>query len=276
MRIELPFTACLLLASGSAFAWGDCDHRAERALDIAPGQAVTLALAVGAGDLEVRGDPKASQIQLRGRACASSQALLDQIQFLGQTSGDRVEAQTQIPKLEGGWGSDTAYIDVTVVMPAHLILDLRDSSGDIDIHAVAAVKVKDSSGDIRIREIGGSVEVADSSGDIEIRTVAGNVEVTNDSSGDIEIDDVQGNALVRVDSSGDIELSGIRKNAEVGRDSSGGIVFKDIGGNATVGSDSSGGIRASKVRGDFIVDADTNGDISHSDIGGRVDVPMRR
>ena len=275
MRIELPLTICLLLASGAASAWGGCEFSAERALDLDPGSAERLVLSVGAGELEVRGDPAIGQVQLRGRACASSQELLDQIQFSGRSVDQRVEAEAQIPTLEGGWGSNKAYLDVTVVLPARMQVQLRDSSGDLSVRSVAAVKLSDSSGDINVSDIAGAVEIADSSGDIEVERVAGDVLVSNDSSGDISISEVEGSALVRVDSSGDIEFDGIRKDAEVDRDSSGSIEFANIGGNARVGSDSSGGIRATRVAGDFIVAKDGSGEISHREIGGRVGIPSR-
>lgn len=267
----------LLGVSGVATAWGgDCEFSAERRLTVDAAALAELALDARAGDLEVRGEAGAVLVELRGKACASSQALLDQIQLADIRDGERLAVEVQMPELEGGWGSNQASLDLVVTLPSRLRLTLQDSSGDIEIETLATVSVRDSSGDMDIRGISGDVEVRDSSGDIELRDIRGNAVVVQDSSGDIRIEGVQGQARVEVDSSGSIDLDDIRGDASVGSDSSGDIAFERIGGNASVGRDGSGSIRASDISGDFQVDADGSGSIVHRDVGGRVSLPTRR
>ena len=77
----------LLLVSGSAFAWGDCEFTARRDATLDLAGAKKLALMTGAGDLRIVADASATKVTATGKACASSQALLDRIQLATMTEG---------------------------------------------------------------------------------------------------------------------------------------------------------------------------------------------
>lgn len=270
----------LLLLPLSALA-DDCAFRAERTVDVDVQALATLRLDTGAGDLDVKGVPGLARIEVRGKACASDEATLAELQLTQQRQGDVATVATVIPDSGSGmklFGSRYAYIDVEVRMPQALKLELRDSSGDIEIAGLrGGLDLTDSSGDIDLRDLGGAVRISDTSGDIEADGVEGNVTVDADSSGDIEIRNVRGDAYVRNDSSGDVKFRHVSGRARIDHDSSGDIVFDDIGGDAGVGSDSSGDIRADRVRGDFTVESKANvDDIHYSDVGGKVSLPPRR
>jgi len=244
----------LLLVSGSAFAWGECEHSAPREAAFDAGAARKLILATGAGDLRVVADAKATRVTATGKACASSEELLAAIQLVTGSEGGVPSLKVDMPQYEGSWiGNTYAYLDLEVRVPAATALRLQDSSGDVDLAGVAALDVRDSSGDLDLVDIAGEVVVRDSSGDVVVRG-AGAVHVVDDSSGDLRISAVTGDVAVDSDSSGD-------------------IVFDNITGNATVDHDSSGGIRADDIGGDFIVRSDGSGGVSHSDVKGRVDIP---
>lgn len=274
-----PFIAtAFLLAAGSASA-DDCEFTAPRNLELPQEAATRLNLLARAGDLRVTGVPGAKQIELRGRACASSAEALAQLNLVHSREGSTLNVSATAPAENSGFklfGSNYAYIDLEVRMPQGMLLDLDDSSGDIEIVDAGAIDLRDSSGDIDIRGARGDVAISDSSGDIEIDQADGSVTVRSDSSGDIRIQGVRRDVSVEEDSSGDIRISDVTGSARVDHDSSGDIRFKHIGGNAEVGSDSSGSVGADDIKGDFTVREKSGGSsaIEHSDVGGKVSVPQ--
>lgn len=271
----------LLALSPLAASASDCAYHAERTLDIDAKGVDLFKLDTGAGDLDVRGVPGLARIEVRGKACASDEGKLAALQLTQRRDGATAIAATVIPESDNGanlFGSRYAYIDVEVRMPAELALQLRDSSGDIEIAGVRkGIDLADSSGDIELRDVAGAVRISDTSGDIGVDGVEGNVTIDADSSGDVELRDVRGDAYVRNDSSGDVKFRRVSGKARIDNDSSGDIVFDDIGGDASVGHDSSGDIRADHVRGGFTVESKANVDnIYYSDVGGKVSLPPRR
>lgn len=276
MRIAL--LTALFLASLPAVA-DECRFSAERVLDIDAQGLSLVKLDTGAGDLDVVGVAGLERIEVRGKACVGEESSLSGLQLFQQREGTTASISTRIP--DGGYtgflfGSHYAYIDVHVRMPAALKLELRDSSGDLEVAGLqAGLDLGDSSGDIVLHDLAGTVTVADSSGDIDVRRVTGILRIDSDSSGDIAIADVKGDASVREDSSGDIAFRDVSGRAEVGRDSSGDIEFDTIGGDASVGADGSGDIRATQVGGDFIVGRKARSDdnIRYAQVSGKVSIP---
>lgn len=266
--------ALLLLSVAGAAAADDCEHRAERNLDLDAAGITVLELRAAAGDLEIRGDAGLDRIVVRGTACASNADLLADMQLLERREGDRQSIAVEMPEVTEGWLWNTVYryLDLDVRVPARLMLDVVDSSGDTSVRDVASLTLKDSSGDLAIGGIEAGVELRDSSGDIEVREV-GALTIVSDSSGDIEVANVAGDVLIEDDSSGDIEIADVRGGARVVSDSSGDIRFERVTGSAEVGSDSSGGIRAVRIGGDFRVGRDGSGGIAHEDVAGVVDIP---
>lgn len=263
----------------AAFA-EDCEYRADRSLDVDAKGLTLLKLDTGAGDLIVEGVPGLATIEVRGKACASNKDALAGIQFAQQREGSTSTVGTVIPdESNNSWslfGDHYSYLDVHVRMPAGLKLDLRDSSGDLEVSGLTdGLDLKDSSGDILLHDLAGAVNVTDTSGDINVRHIAGDFTVISDSSGDINVDDVKGSAVVQEDSSGDISLRHVGGDARVDRDSSGDIDFVDVGRDAVVGVDGSGDITADGVKGNFTVGAksSSSGEIRHHGVGGTVTLP---
>lgn len=266
----------ILLAAGpaTAFAWGDCEFRADRSAGIDAKGVEKVVIRAGAGDMKVVGRGNAVRVEARGEACAAKQELLDQTQITVRREGNVVYVETDLPQNDGhfDWGRNNyAYIDIGIALPSSIPVEAIDSSGDAVFEDLKALQLSDSSGDLDISRIAGLADINDSSGDLEIGS-AGSVRV-RDSSGDIEIDDVRGDVDVVQDSSGDIHVEAVAGNVRVEQDSSGDIRAENVKGSFVVDSDSSGSIYALNITGDFTVSDDSSGDIEHSSIGGKVTIP---
>ncbi len=246
--------ACLLV-TGTVQAWGGCEHerKLEESMRVSGD---TLAIVASAGELEVVGDESADVVSVSARVCASRESWAEEAGIAMSSDGD-ARVEVLMPDTSGsGWGNNYVTVDLVVRVPADLALDVKDSSGDVEMRGVGAVTIKDSSGDIEISNAD-SVVVQDSSGDIELEEIAGDVTVAQDSSGDIRGRTVGGSVLVARDSSGDIRFRDVTNDFLVERDSSGDVVAQGIGG-------------------DFAVLQDGSGEIRHSDVMGSVDIPEDR
>ncbi len=243
----------LCLFSTSLLAW-DCRYEKdiEQSLDLDGSE--TLSIRAAAGELEVRGDADATEASIRGRVCVSEEEWLDDARV--ETHGGRqAEIIVELPDADG-WsltGNHYASLDLFLVVPDSLPLDIKDSSGDLEVVGVAEVVLQDSSGEIEIEDISRSVSIRDSSGDIILRDVKGDVTIESDSSGEIDGDDIQGTVLVVSDSSGDIHFEDVGRDFIVEKDSSGDITAKDVGGDFRVLRDGSGRIVATRVSGEVVI-----------------------
>jgi DUF4097 and DUF4098 domain-containing protein YvlB len=266
----------ILLAAGpaTAFAWGECEFRADRGAGVDAKGVEKVVIRAGAGDMKVVGRGNAVRVEARGVACAAKQELLDQAQISVRREGNVVYVETQLPQNGDNWkwiGNEYAFIDIGIALPANLPVEAIDSSGDAVFEDLKSLQVQDSSGDLEISRVAELADVNDSSGDIDVDS-AGSVRV-RDSSGDIEIDDVRGDLDVVQDSSGDIRVEQVAGNVRIEQDSSGDIRVEEVKGSFIVDSDSSGSIYALNISGDFTVSDDSSGEIEHRSIGGKVTIP---
>ena len=228
-----------------------CKYDRDIDLELDLSNSDELAIAAGAGSLEITGKPGASKAVIRGRACASKEDWLEK-STVETSGGARAEITVELPQDRGSWfswGDDYAYIDLEVEVPASMELEVSDSSGHMWLQNVGAVAIKDSSGDIELTGAGGAVTVNDSSGDIEMEDVDGDVTL-RDSSGGIYGTDIEGSVLVERDSSGNIRFEDVSGDIIVQRDSSGNIKVMDVGGDFRVLKDGSGSITSENVKGE--------------------------
>lgn len=253
MKTLIPLA--LSLVAANALAW-DCKHERELDQRLDVSSSSTLAVKALAGDLEITGVKGLDEVRIGGTACASKAEWLDEIS-IEVDGGEEARVDVRIPDTDGGWslwGSRYAYVDLELEVPDDLALQLRDSSGDIELRNLHQVSVRDSSGDMRLVHLTGTLTLEDSSGDILVEHLDGDLVVVKDSSGDIRGKDITGSALVQRDSSGDIR-------------------FSDVGSDVTVERDSSGDITVASVAGDFRVLKDGSGSISSRDVAGEVSIP---
>jgi DUF4097 and DUF4098 domain-containing protein YvlB len=257
-----------LFAAAAAHAqWDACKVSADRSgqLDLAGIEKVVIL--AGAGDLQVTGSSSASRIEARGKACASSQEMLDQTRLTVRRDGSIATIETNMPEKNDGISS----IDLEVSLPSSLPVEAQDSSGDARLKGLKSLSMQDSSGDLEIEGIAEAATVRDSSGDIDIENAA-SVRL-EDSSGDIEVEEIRGDVEVTSDSSGEIRIEEIGGKVHIAQDSSGGIHIARVKGSVTIDTDSSGAIVVDTIGGDFTVTDDSSGGVKHRNVTGKVSVP---
>lgn len=112
-------------------------------------------------------------------------------------SGSRAVLRAKLDDVYG-------WVDIRVVVPEDLAVEIHDGSGDIEVKGVSDVVIDDESGDIFASWISGSVDIVDDSGDIELSQIGGDIRILDDS-GKIRAFDVGGHTSIE-DGSGDVEL----------------------------------------------------------------------
>ena len=231
-----------------------CRYEAERSANIEASAGDRLVLVARAGSLRVEGRSGITRVQVRGRACASSEDLLERLQLESGRSGGVV--RVEMPEFEQGWsfGRDRyARLDLVLEVPAGMVAEITDGSGAAVLRGLGRLRVDDGSGELTIEDIGGDLTVEDGSGGTTVRGVRGDVTI-EDGSGEVELADVTGSVTLD--------------------DGSGGIDITGVGGSVRI-DDGSGSIAVEDVRGDFTVSDDGSGSIRHSGVQGRVQIPER-
>lgn len=265
----------LLLASSSVIA-DNCQFNAPRNLDIDASGLRLLAMEFGSDDMDLEGVDGLERIEIRGRACGSSQEALDSLSLQQARDGEgvfvKVDKGDRTVNWNGWFGSNYAYIDLEVRVPKRLQVSVKRGSGDVSIERVAGVDSTAGSGDLIASDISGPVVVKSGSGDARLHDV-GPLNIRALGSGDIEADGVRGDVQVGNGGSGDLDFSGLAGNVNVDRVGSGDVTARDVSGNVHVGSIGSGDVRANDIGGDLIVESQGSGDTTHSGVKGRVDIP---
>jgi hypothetical protein len=244
----LPFVLLGLLALPAAAGAQDhdCRYSVRHRGSLDAAGAAKVEILAGAGGLTVKPAVGGALIA-EGKACASSQELLDQVQLRVQRDGEVLRVYAQLPGEMQGVGLFYASLDLVISVPGDLAVDITDSSGEMTVDRVRLERIRDTSGDILARNVRGDFEIEDSSGNVRIEEAQGTVRI-GDSSGDIVVQGATGVHVV-VDGSGDIEIERISGDVRIERDSSGDINIAGVGGNVEVLADSSGKLRVSDTRG---------------------------
>lgn len=241
------------------------------------GGLTSLDVVVGAGDLRIEGQEGLEEIHVEVRVitqfsdCDQDEEVLDDMDFELYATEDG-EARLWVD-MDEDWG--TYWADVVVTMPAAMALELRDTSGDLDVSKVASLDLDDTTGDATIDGIAGDVEIEDGSGDLRIAHVGGKL-VLNDGTGDTDILDVAGLVEV-VDGSGDLWMEEVFTDVRIEdgtgdmdlrfidgdviiEDGSGDIDVRDVSGTVSI-HDGAGDIHAEGV-GDLEIIEDGSGDVN--------------
>lgn len=265
MKMAIRVVALFVIYGGLAFPGNEamglpadesdgCDFALDRELTIPAAGVRTLDIRAGSGELHVEGQDGLDQIVVAGRVCASHEDFIDELRISGETSGSRAVVETHYPDFDDWGGSRTARIDLVVLLPTELAVDIDDSSGSIEVRGTGALRIDDSSGGIDVSDVDGPVEIDDSSGGLEIRRVRGDLRI-EDGSGSIELRSISGAVELR-DGSGGIEIEDVSADVVVDRDGSGSIEVREVGGDFVVRRDGSGSIRYSGIRGSVDIPAD--------------------
>lgn len=193
---------------------GDCRYGVAREVAIPAAAIERLAIDAGAGELRVEGRDGLEEIRATAELCASVEEWLDDMQLRATESGGELTLTTRYPDRSGWAGRDnTARIDLTVLVPRGLAVEIEDSSGEIEVSGTGDLDIEDSSGSILVRGIAGHLRIDDSSGEVEVEEVAGDVEVA-DGSGSITVRSVAGDLAVD-DGSGSITYSDVAGSVEI-------------------------------------------------------------
>lgn len=256
----------LLLASTSAAgavvqtpSQARCTYSAERTVTLAASASRQLRLEAGSGELDVVGVAGLDQVRAVGRACASDEDYLQDLQLTLEARGEDIALTAHYPDRSGrSWfGEDYARIDLRVEIPKGMSVDLEDSSGGMTVAGTGELHIFDSSGSIRVEDVAGRLSIRDSSGEISISRVQGDVDI-EDGSGGIDVQDVTGSVRLD-DGSGEMSVTGVERDVTVADDGSGSIEVRNVTGDFTVRHDGSGSIRYSSVQGSVDVPRDRRG-----------------
>jgi DUF4097 and DUF4098 domain-containing protein YvlB len=272
--MRLILAAALLLPSSLVLA-NDCRFSAERNLEIDPAALRALRFELGSSDLAVQGVAGLARIEVKGKACASDQSWLSELNVEQSRQGDKVVVKTSPHTAHTGIsGNHYAYIDFTVRIPANLALEVDSGSGDSDLSNIASLDFSSGSGDLKLDRVAGAVSVKVGSGDV-IASGVGNFTVGGSGSGDMQVSAVNGDVKVAHVGSGDLQFNDVHGSVQVDSIGSGDLSAGQIGGDVVVGSIGSGDIDAKGVKGNLVVRSAGSGEIHHSGIAGAVDIPQR-
>ncbi len=243
--------ACLLLLVPlGAIAAENCRFSEPRHLQADLAGVAAVRIQVNSFDLHVHGRADTKGLQLDGKACASSQRLLDELVVSQHREGDRL-----VIELGGdAHGSFTIFgrsyrdLDVTVAMPADLPLDVQVGSGDAQVTGVARLDTHVGSGDLHVDHVAGPVSASVGSGDIGISDI-GSLQVSSVGSGDLVASNVRGDVKVGNVGSGDVSLRQVGGNVDVSTLGSGDLSVEDVGGDLRLGAKGSGDVDYRRVKG---------------------------
>jgi DUF4097 and DUF4098 domain-containing protein YvlB len=266
---------CFILTAfvGQALA-NECKFSAPRNLDIDVAGLHVLAFKLGSSDLQLRGVPGLAKIEVRGRACATEESRLAGLTVDQSRAGDRVTVTPNQANEQtfNFFGSNYAYIDLEVRVPANLPIEVRSNSGDANIADIAALDFDSHSGDLILHHVRGDVAVEMHSGDVRADDV-GSLEVRRSGSGDVHADNIRGDVKVGHVGSGDLGFDDVGKSVHVESVGSGDLTVNHAHGDVEVGSIGSGDINVSDVGGNFVVRKAGSSEIHHRGVKGKVDVP---
>lgn len=255
---DLPITITMATALLSGCVAGESQLVERTAYTLDAESLDRLSFDVGAGALDVAGDPEATRVEVTVEL-RSNRALLTEDQRAIDSLDVRLEAVEADAELTVRFDEPPPgyFADVYVTLPARMSAAGRDDSGDLSIRDVAGVGLEDASGEIELRRIGGAVRVDDASGGLVLEQVSGAVEIVDDSGG-IVVVDAERSVTIR-DQSGDIEVRRVAEAVTID-DDSGDIVAVEIGGDVSI-ADGSGSITV-QTDGRFELRSDESGSVT--------------
>lgn len=223
-RTALLVLTLALVGSVSA----QCRFEAPRELDLDLEGVRAVRLVTQAGDLSVTGAAHAAALTARGHACASNRALLDDVRLAASRDGNVLVLRTETPR--AGFFFGYAHLDLVVVVPDTLPVEIDDGSGAVVVANVASLRLTDGSGDVRVDDVAGDLVLEDGSGDVAVTGVGGGVRIGADTSGAIHIEGVRGDVRIEADGSGDVDVRRVGGDLVFLRDGSGSVRYADVAG----------------------------------------------
>lgn len=143
-----------------------------------------------------------------------------------------------------------AKVDIELIVPHHIFIDLRSNDGDIDITGLTkGGRIIDKKGDIRLTNVQGAFTINDGSGDILAKGGNGKLKI-NDTKGDVSVNNHEGSIVIN--------------------DKSGAIILNNTDGKIKI-VDGSGNISIKKNVG-FVKLTDKKGEINITDNQGNIKI----
>jgi len=217
-----------------------------------------LDVRAGAGSLAITGREGLAAIEVKAEVVAPGVRDKDMEEYLRDRVELTLEKKGDVAVLTGRIRDsnrlfhfgDNARIDLTVMVPKTMALDIDDGSGNMVVEDLAStVRIEDGSGGIRVARVAGNVRIDDGSGEMTVERIEGNLEI-DDGSGGMEIRDVTGDVTID-DGSGEILVRRVGGIVTVD-DGSGGIDIKDVDKDVRLINTGSGGVDVSGVKGRVI------------------------
>lgn len=203
----------------------------------------------GAGFLKVVGVEGQKTIEVKGDIKTTEEK---NYEFTIEQRGSTIFLVAQHDSHRGSWFGSSPYIDVTVTMPAELVLDIDDGSGEISVSNINKdLKIDDGSGDIMITKIKGNLDIDDGSGGLVIKNITGNLTV-DDGSGEIIVKHVSGDVEIE-DGSGDLEV--VNTGGKVTLDDGSGDILVETAGALEIIESGSGGLKIGGIKGKVDIDS---------------------
>jgi hypothetical protein len=250
--------AALLLAPAAAMAESsDCKFHADRNLDLNLSGARSVTFVTNAYDLRVEGTAPAGKGTVRGKACASSQDVLDTLVVTQRREGDTLLVELTDNR-EGHWSFGHSYSDLKVdaAVPSSIPVIINVGSGEAKARGLATLESSVGSGELEAHDIKGAFSATVGSGEVKI-----------DNTGAVNVSTV---------GSGSFTASGVSGGVHVATVGSGEAKLRDITGDVSVGTVGSGEIDVDGVKGNLTVNTKGSGDVSQRGVTGKVDVPRDR
>ena len=268
--------ACALPLAAQAQDTPQCRHSRPHELALQLDGVRTVRFEIANNKLRIDGADQADTT-LRGRACASSDGLLQRLVLEQTKSGDTLTVRLRRDTSAGSglFANNYAYLDLSGQVPAHVLVQAIVGSGDAWVTGVSAASADVGSGDAELRRIAGRATAKVGSGDVTVDDV-GSLKVLSIGSGDVEARGVRGPVEVGSVGSGDFKLEGARGDVQIGSLGSGDIDLRDITGHVTVGSIGSGDLDVRGVSGNLDVASKGSGEVSVRDVRGTVTIPRKR
>jgi DUF4097 and DUF4098 domain-containing protein YvlB len=237
----------LIICTVAFNVWAFNELSFEQEISIAKNNAKAVIIDVGAGSLKVRGED-VDEISVTAKVYSKKYSTLEDLQesfddnviFDLKQKGSNIVFLAKNKDKLFNFSSSEISIDVELVMPNNMHLDVDDGSGSIDIANIQGMlEIDDGSGSLVIQNIGANVSIDDGSGSIEINNVTGDVRI-DDGSGKLKLTDINGSVYIE-DGSGEINIMNVAKNVTLD-DGSGSVNIVDLAGNFKLIDDGSGSI----------------------------------
>lgn len=231
MKVRAIFLAVILL--GASFV---LPFEKVKTLTMAAEGITKLEIDCGAGFLKVTGDETLRRIEVKaeiivsGKSEDKAQEYIDKyVEIYLEPKGNRAVLISKFKEKFSLFNFGRREINLTVVVPKSIDLDIDDGSGKITVASLKGkVKVDDGSGGLYLENIEGDVAVDDGSGEIDISDVTGNIDL-DDGSGSIHLTNIGQNVILS-DGSGSIDIDGVGGDVIIKDDGSGSVSIHNVKG----------------------------------------------